>query len=132
MEDKNKIPFLSIKALKKYVGNVNIVLVATASWCGHCHRLKPVLNDLWGEMLVNKDSRYIIAHFDAHKHANELHDIGKEEYGISFSEVINGYPTIMMMKKEPSNENGIKDAVIFKGDRNLKNMKYSFDKFFKN
>jgi len=120
---KNKIQYLSLNGMEKYMNGKNkpCVVAATAEWCSHCKNLRPVLDDL-----RSKKKSYNVALFNAYKHREnkDIGNLGKDQIGIKIDDAIKGYPTIFFF-------DGNGTAAVYDGDRNAKDINKAMKIFLK-
>jgi thiol-disulfide isomerase/thioredoxin len=81
----------------------NAVTLFYADWCGHCQRMKPVFEQVAGELKGGESLPHVhYTRMDYDKYGGEVTqmNIGAEEFGSGVHTVVKGFPTILFFSKE--------------------------------
>lgn len=112
---------INSKALKQAIHKDSVVLFY-APWCGYCKQFHPTYDQLAGDM---KGKGIHVLKIDMDKYGSDVREskIGQERFGKPVSSGVQGYPTVLLFKKDGS-------TAKYSGPRTVSDMKKSISTFF--
>ena len=91
---------LNVNGLKKAI-STNSVAMYYADWCGYCKSMKPEYTALAEEAKKALPDVHVTRfNMDKHSAAVASQRIGQEQFGVTVSDDVRGFPTVIMYKKD--------------------------------